>query len=73
MNEETILVIEDDRDISQLLSMALAMERFMPVVASDGGSGFNEARRLQPSLILLDLMLPVMDGWEVCRWLRDTG
>lgn len=67
---DNILVIEDDRDISQLLSTALAMEHFMPVVAYDGHAGLREARRLLPSLILLDLMLPSIDGWEVCRRLR---
>ena len=67
---ENILVIEDDRDISQLLSMALTMEHFVPVVAHDGASGLREAQRLLPSLILLDLMLPGLDGWEVCRRLR---
>ena len=67
---DSILVIEDDRDIAQLLSTALAMERFMPIVAHDGSVGLREAQRLLPSLILLDLMLPTMDGWEVCRRLR---
>lgn len=67
---DQILVIEDDRDISQLLSMALAMEHFTPIAAYDGQSGLREAQRLLPSLILLDLMLPALDGWEVCRRLR---
>ena len=67
---DQILVIEDDRDISQLLSMALAMEHFTPIAAYDGQSGLREAQRLVPSLILLDLMLPALDGWEVCRRLR---
>lgn len=67
---DSILVIEDDRDISQLLSTALAMEHFMPIVAHDGAVGLREAQRLLPSLILLDLMLPTLDGWEVCRRLR---
>ncbi|HZC68922.1 MAG TPA: response regulator transcription factor [Nitrospirales bacterium] len=67
---DKILVIEDDRHISELLSTTLARERFTPIVAQDGGIGLNEARRLLPSLILLDLMLPTMDGWEVCRRLR---
>ena len=67
---DTILVIEDDRDIAQLLSTALAMERFIPVVAHDGSAGLREAQRLLPSLILLDLMLPTLDGWEICRRLR---
>lgn len=67
---EQVLVIEDDRHIAELLSMTLATQHFTPIVASDGGTGLNEARRLLPSLILLDLMLPIMDGWEVCRRLR---
>ena len=67
---DTILVIEDDRDIAQLLSTALAMEGFIPVVAHDGSAGLREAQRLLPSLILLDLMLPTLDGWEICRRLR---
>ena len=65
-----ILVIEDDLYISALVSATLARERFTPIVARDGGIGLNEARRLLPSLILLDIMLPTMDGWEVCRRLR---
>ena len=69
---DNILVIEDDRDISRLLSMALTMEHFVPVVAHDGVAGLREAQRLLPSLILLDLMLPGIDGWEVCRRLRTN-
>jgi two-component system alkaline phosphatase synthesis response regulator PhoP len=67
---EQVLVIEDDRHIAELLRMALATQHFTPIVACDGGAGLSEARRLLPSLILLDLMLPIMDGWEVCRRLR---
>jgi len=68
--EEKILVIEDDLYISELLSATLARERFTPIVAHDGGIGLSEARRLLPSLILLDIMLPTIDGWEVCRRLK---
>lgn len=67
---DKVLVIEDDRHIAELLSMMLATQHFTPIVAGDGGAGLSEARRLLPSLILLDLMLPIMDGWEVCRRLR---
>mgnify|MGYP001565255985 CR=1 FL=1 len=67
---EKVLVIEDDNHIAELLRMTLATQRFSPIVANDGGAGLSEARRLHPSLILLDLLLPTMDGWEVCRRLR---
>ena len=67
---DKVLVIEDDRHIAELLRMALATQHFTPIVAGDGGTGLSEARRLLPSLILLDLMLPIMDGQEVCRRLR---
>lgn len=67
---EKVLVIEDDRHIAELLRMTLATHHFTPIVASDGGTGLSEARRLLPSLILLDLLLPTMDGWEVCKRLR---
>lgn len=67
---EKILVIEDDYHIAEILRMTLTTNRFTPIVANDGGMGLSEARRLLPSLILLDLLLPTMDGWEVCRRLR---
>ncbi|MBI3809576.1 MAG: response regulator transcription factor [Nitrospirae bacterium] len=67
---EKVLVIEDDHHIAELLRMMLATQHFTPVVANDGGTGLSEARRLLPSLILLDLLLPTMDGLEVCRRLR---
>src|SRR5438309_6673919 len=70
LESDKILVIEDDLHISELLSVTLARERFTPIVAHDGGIGLSEARRLLPSLILLDIMLPTMDGWEVCRRLK---
>jgi DNA-binding response OmpR family regulator len=70
MADEKILVIEDDWDVSQFVSNALAKQAYSPIVASDGRHGLNEAHRTRPALILLDLMLPIMDGWEVCRRLR---
>lgn len=67
---DKVLVIEDDRHIAELLRMALATQHFTPIVVGDGGTGLSEARCLLPSLILLDLMLPIIDGREVCRRLR---
>ena len=67
----TILVIEDERDILNLLSLYLGKEGYTVQSASDGLSGLQWARRHHPSLIILDLMLPEMDGLEVCKRLRS--
>ena len=63
----SVLVIEDDKNIAQLLQLYLEKNGYAVTVASDGGQGLEKFRSIQPDLVLLDLMLPVMDGWEVCR------
>ncbi len=70
MKQATILVIEDDADIVELLQYNLAKEGFRVRIARDGDTGLQEARRYRPDLILLDLMLPGVDGLEVCRRLK---
>ncbi|MEZ6018875.1 MAG: response regulator transcription factor, partial [Planctomycetota bacterium] len=70
MKQATILIIEDDADIVELLQYNLAKEGFKVRVARDGDAGLHEARRYRPDLILLDLMLPGVDGLEVCRRLK---
>jgi two-component system phosphate regulon response regulator PhoB len=70
MRKSTLLVIEDDSDIVELLRYNLEREGFRVLVASDGERGLAEAARAQPDLVLLDLMLPGLDGLEVCRRLR---
>ena len=70
---ETILVIDDDTDILALLEMSLASDGFKVVTASDGLSGIENAKTVQPDLILLDVMMPQMDGLEVIKRLKkDT-
>ncbi len=68
-----ILVIEDDTNIAELLRLYLTKEGFEVSLAPDGGKGITEFERFAPDLVLLDLMLPVMDGWEVCREIRSTS
>ncbi len=68
-----ILVIEDDTNIAELLRLYLTREGFEVSIAPDGGKGVTEFERFRPDLVLLDLMLPVMDGWEVCREIRSTS
>ena len=72
MNER-ILIIEDDQAILKLLQRGLAYEGYTVDTASDGRSGLNQARDHQPDLVILDWMLPGMDGLEVCHRLRMGG
>ena len=73
MPNEKILVIEDEPDIVELLEYNLSREGFRCLTCRDGESGLSVARERAPDLILLDLMLPGMDGLEVCRELRSKS
>lgn len=70
MASQKILVIEDERSLTEILTYNLEREGFEVVSAADGQEGIRLARAETPDLILLDLMLPVIDGLEVCRQLR---
>jgi len=73
MAAEEILVIEDDADISELVQYNLEKHGFRVHAVRDGELGFQQALKLQPSLILLDIMLPGVDGLTVCRRLRENN
>lgn len=68
--DDKILLIEDDPDISELVQYNLEREGYKVYASADGELGMNQAMQLQPSLIVLDLMLPGLDGLSVCRKLR---
>ena len=68
-----ILVVEDDHNISDLIQMYLVKEGFDVRLAADGGKALEEFGRQVPDLILLDIMLPVMDGWAVCARIREVS
>ena len=70
---KTILVVEDDRNINQLLQMYLKKEGYTVCAAYDGGDAVRQFSEAQPDLVLLDLMLPVMDGMAVCREIRKES
>jgi two-component system response regulator MprA len=72
MNER-ILIVEDDPAILKVLQRGLAYEGYTVDIATDGRSGLNQARDRRPDLVILDIMLPGMDGLEVCRRLRTGG
>ncbi|MDJ0723204.1 MAG: response regulator transcription factor [Desulfobacterales bacterium] len=69
----TILIIEDDRHTAALVALYLERDGFSPLVATDGRAGLALAGEHRPALVILDLMLPHMDGWEVCRRLRQDA
>jgi DNA-binding response OmpR family regulator len=69
-NAKTILVIEDDPNTANLIVLYLEREGFATLHANDGKTGLDLATTRKPALVILDLMLPQMDGWEVCRRLR---
>ena len=68
-----ILVVEDDRNISDLIRMYLEKEGFDVRIAYDGGKAVEEFDREAPDMVLLDIMLPVMDGWAVCAHIREKA
>ena len=68
----SILVVEDDRNIADLLQMYLEKEGYAVTTAFDGGQGLAKFQSIKPDLVLLDVMMPVMDGWAVCKAIRET-
>ena len=69
---QKVLVVEDDINIAELLRLYLQKDGFEVSHAADGGKAVEMAKEIQPDLVLLDIMLHVMDGWQVCRELRKT-
>ena len=72
MSIESILVVEDEEDIVQLIEYHLKQSGFSVIRAPDGPSGLELARKKRPGLVILDLMLPGMDGKDVCRVLKSN-
>ena len=65
------LIVEDDRNIAELLRLYMEKDGFEVASAADGGKGVELAASFLPDVILLDIMLPVKDGWQVCREVRS--
>ena len=66
----SVLIIEDDKNIQDLLKLYLEKEGYAVTVADDGGQGLSKFRSMKPDLVLLDVMMPVLNGWEVCKAIR---
>ncbi len=70
MSAEKILVVDDDLNICELLRLYLEKEEYTVVIANDGASAVSTFNAESPALVLLDIMLPKLDGWQVCREIR---
>ena len=69
----SVLIVEDDKNIADLLQLYLAKEGYSVTIAHDGGQGLEKFHTVDPDLILLDVMMPVMDGWALCRAIRQES
>jgi DNA-binding response OmpR family regulator len=70
---QKVLIVEDDKNISQLIQLYLEKAGFETVVAEDGAVGLSLFHDNDPDLVLLDIMLPSMDGWTVCKKIREVS
>ena len=71
--KQKILIVDDDENIAELISLYLTKECFETLIVHDGESALSEVASFNPNLILLDLMLPGIDGYQVCREVRSTS
>ena len=67
-----VLIVEDESNIAELINLYLKKEGYETMIAPDGGKALELYRLFRPDLVLLDIMLPVMDGWAVCSKIRET-
>ena len=69
---QKVLIIEDHADMRELLSWQIELMGFMPILAKHGKEGIEKAIAEKPELILMDIMMPGMDGWEAARAVRAS-
>ena len=71
VNKQKILIVDDDNNIAELISLYFIKECFETMIVNDGESALPAVESFHPNLILLDLMLPGIDGYQVCREVRN--
>jgi len=71
--KQKILIVDDDNNIAELISLYLTKECFETMIVGDGDAALSAVKSFEPNLILLDIMLPGMDGYQVCREVRTTS
>src|SRR3990167_8477500 len=70
---QTVLIIDDEPELLKLLDYNLTKSGYLAISAKDGPGGLEMARKHAPDLVILDVMMPGMDGWEVCKKLRANS
>ena len=73
MMDKKILVIDDDTNICEMLKIYMENEGYEVKTANDGAEGVNFFKMYEPDIVLLDIMLPKKDGWQVCREIREIA
>jgi two-component system response regulator VicR len=73
VDAKKVLIVEDEKPISDIVKFNLSKEGFETLVAYDGGEGLEMALQSDPDLVLLDIMLPTMDGFEICKKIREKS
>jgi DNA-binding response OmpR family regulator len=68
-----VLVVEDERDVAELIRYNLTKEGYDVILAPTGGDALKQARQIHPDLVLLDIMVPQLNGWELCWRLKEDG
>jgi DNA-binding response OmpR family regulator len=71
MDQHTILIVDDDPNVRELVRVNCAARGFDVLIAGDGVEALRVVEQRTPELIILDVMMPEMDGWEVCKQIRD--
>lgn len=70
MSKTTVLIVDDEKNICELIRLYVEKEGFLASVAHDGKTAIERVREIKPDIVLLDIMLPEKDGWDVCREIR---
>lgn len=72
-SKSTILIVDDEINICELIRLYVEKEGYKSVIATDGGQAVEKFKSVSPDIVLLDIMLPVKDGWQVCREIRAVS
>lgn len=72
-NKQTVLIVDDEVNICELIRLYVEKEGYHAILANDGQQAIDKFKEASPDIVLLDIMLPIKDGWQVCREIRSTS